>query len=80
MHKNCLKTISLADMRFGEKGNIIDINAGIGMKTRLEEMGLRRGSVIELVTKTNGPLFVLSDHTRIAIGRGMAQKIIVEIK
>lgn len=67
-------------MSLGERANIIDINGGIAMKTRLEEMGLRRGSAIELITKTNGPLFVLSDHTRIAIGRGMAQKIIVEIQ
>ncbi|MCP4755661.1 MAG: ferrous iron transport protein A [Proteobacteria bacterium] len=46
---------------------------------RVAELGLRVGKTIELLQKGNqGPLLVKVDESRIAIGRGIAERIIVK--
>jgi Fe2+ transport system protein FeoA len=44
----------------------------------LQDMGLRPGKKVEMITNTgSGPLVLLVDECRIAIGRGAAMKIYV---
>ncbi|MBI3592815.1 MAG: ferrous iron transport protein A [Nitrospirae bacterium] len=48
---------------------------------RIEDIGLRIGKAIEMLNnKGRGPLLVKVDEARIAIGRGMAMKIMVRRK
>ncbi len=48
---------------------------------RLEDMGLRAGKVVEMLNKGGGgALLVKVDESRIAIGRGMAMKVMVRRK
>jgi ferrous iron transport protein A len=73
-------------LSIGERGEIIEIHGGgpspAAGKSRLlchvEEIGLRAGKVIEILkNEGNGPLLIKVDESRIAIGRGIAMKIIV---
>ncbi|MET1125019.1 MAG: FeoA family protein [Archaeoglobaceae archaeon] len=70
---------TLADCEVGEVVKIVDMH-GCRLAKRLAAMGLRVGDTVKVVSKLeNGPLVV--EHTlhgnRIAIGRGMAEKIYV---
>jgi len=44
---------------------------------RVEDMGLRVGKFVEMLTNGNGPVLVRVDESRIALDRGMAMKIMV---
>jgi ferrous iron transport protein A len=45
---------------------------------RIEDMGIRIGKSIEMLTNEGrGPLLLKVDESRIAVGRGMAMKILV---
>ncbi len=46
---------------------------------RIEDMGLRAGKMVEILNnKGQGPLLIKIDNSRIAIGRGLAMKILVK--
>jgi Fur family ferric uptake transcriptional regulator len=63
----------------GERLVIRDINGGAASRLRLMTMGLRQGDHIEVISNNGqGQLAVSVDMKRYAIGRGLAQKIIVE--
>ena len=57
-----------------------EIQGGDEVKSRLESMGIRPGKKITKVSAHfwRGPVTVLVDKTRIAIGHGMAARIAVE--
>lgn len=45
-----------------------------------EDMGIRVGNVIEMLnSEGRGPILIKIDESRIAIGRGIAMKIMVKI-
>lgn len=44
-------------------------------ENRIEEMGLRAGKIVEMLSNGTGPLLLRVDESRIAISRGMAMKI-----
>ena len=51
-----------------------------GSLARLESMGLRKGETIEMMSNQKiGPILVRAGETRIAIGRGIAEKIAVKL-
>ena len=73
--------ISLAKMQSGQKGKIVEINGGSGLTQKLLAMGIKTGKEI---TKINaqwmkGPVLIRQNHTQIALGFGMASKVLVEI-
>ena len=52
--------------------------AGNGGAARLEDMGLRPGKVVEMLSNEGrGALLVKVNESRIAVGRGVAMKILV---
>jgi Fe2+ transport system protein FeoA len=55
---------------------------GWGLKKRLEDMGLTPGTKITVVKSApfRGPLEVHVRGSRLAIGKGMAERIFVEVK
>lgn len=71
---------SLVDMEIGQSGLITQITGGHGQKRHLRSMGLREGKNIRIVTKqpAKGPIIVEVDRNKIAIGRGMAVRVLVE--
>ena len=88
--------LHLSDLRDGESGIITSIGVsrrrsrghggrarrGWGFRKRLEDMGLTPGTKVTVVKSApfNGPLEVHVRGSRLAIGRGMAERIFVEVK
>jgi len=74
--------INLTEMKTGEKGVVADIEGGEAFIKKITNMGLRKGSTAQILSRNIwcGPLTVRIGRTRIAIGYGMAKKILVEVK
>lgn len=63
----------------GHRLKIKAIHGGRGLQARLSAMGLIPGMHIEVISNNQrGPLVVLVMGSRIILGRGMAQKIMVD--
>ncbi len=78
---------SLSYLKKGEKAVILEFSSRSGghghtdFQTRMEALGLRKGTVIEvLVNDSHGPVMLRVAETRVAMGRGMAEKIKVKYK
>lgn len=64
----------------GETARIVRIHGGRGVRKRLFDIGIAPGKKIEIVHGWGkGPLVVMVDETRIMLGRGMANKIYIEL-
>lgn len=76
------KTCALTEIPQGEVFRIAEIKGGPGLKRRLLAMGFHRGDLVVLDGEApmRGPLLVknLTTETRVALGRGVASKIVVE--
>jgi len=80
---DCLKDRALVmplDLaRPGERLVIKQISGGAGARMRLLTMGLRIGDPIEVITnQNNGQIVIAADFKRYALGRGLAEKIMVK--
>ena len=71
----------LSQMKSDQKGVIVQIAGERGFNSRLESMGMRVGHEVTKVSSMlmAGPVVVKTGNTEIALGFGMAQKIIVEV-
>lgn len=74
--------ISLIEMKRGEAGIVTEIQGGMGATQRIRSMGIRIGKKIKKGEAHfwRGPQTVLVDNFRIAVGFGMASKIMVEVE
>ena len=70
----------LYEMNKGEKGKIITIRGGRGRILRLAELGIIPGEEITLLQKSFGPVIIKVKDTNLALGRGIAQNILVEVE
>lgn len=71
--------IALDHAKPGERLVIRQIRGGPGARMRLLTMGLRIGDRIEVITNQNkGQVVVAADFKRYALGRGLAEKILVD--
>jgi len=77
-----VKQISLAHMKRGQSGRVIQVMGGFGMTRRLSAMGIRPRKRITKISAMfmRGPVTVRVGGTEIALGFGMASRIIVEVK
>ena len=80
---DCLKDrIQLMPLTMAKPGeNLIlkEFNGGSNVRMRLLTMGLRLGDEIEVITNNSqGQIAVALDFKRFVLGRGLAQKIMVE--
>ena len=80
---DCLKErvalMPLSRGQEGERGIIEEFIGGAGAQQRLATLGLRRGDHIEIITNNgHGQLVVAVDATRLAMGRGVANKILMK--
>lgn len=63
----------------GRVVRIVAIEAGMGLARRLMEMGMVIGSTVTVVEQSFGHVIVEVRGARFALGRGMANKIVVEV-
>ncbi|MBW2100169.1 MAG: ferrous iron transport protein A [Deltaproteobacteria bacterium] len=62
----------------GERVRFRAVNAGRGLQSRLASMGLMPGVELEVVSNNSCGPFIIDVHgSRLMLGRGMAEKIIV---
>jgi len=73
---------SIKVSRGGGQGKRRRVRRGWGFRKRLEDMGLTPGTRVRVVKSApfHGPLEVYVRGSRLAIGRGMAERIFVEVK
>jgi ferrous iron transport protein A len=67
----------LSEVAEGELVNVIEINGGDGLKQKLFRLGIMPGTEIKVIRNSIGPIIAEVRGVQIAIGRGMASKIIV---
>ena len=75
------KQITLSRMQTGQSGVVVQIQGGHGLVNRLSALGIRPGKRITKVSSMfmRGPVTVQVDRAQVAIGFGMASRIIVEL-
>jgi len=80
------KSIPLTALREGESGIVVSVKSGYGrawgLKKRLMDMGITPGTRVTVVKSApfHGPLEIIVRGYRLAIGRGMAEKIFVRVE
>ena len=74
--------VTLRQMETGQSGKVVELQGGHGLINRLSAMGIRPGKKITKISSMlmRGPVTIQSGHTRLAIGFGMTNKIIVELE
>ena len=72
--------ITLVEMRRGRKGTVLQIKGGHGLVNRLNALGILPGKKVTKVSAMlmKGPVTIEVDRAHLAIGFGMAKKIIVQ--
>ena len=77
--KERIRIMPLITAKPGERLVIREISGGAGAKMRLLTMGLRLGDNIEVINNNHqGQLVIAVDLKRFVVGRGLAEKIMVE--
>lgn len=69
---------TLTEVQENTKVKVIKIQGGREICANLLNMGIRINENILLISKTNGPIIIGKDNLRFAIGKDIAEKIIVE--
>ncbi|RKY68809.1 MAG: ferrous iron transport protein A [Candidatus Latescibacterota bacterium] len=74
------EVVSLLHMKSGSRGQVVEITGGIGFQSHLDSLGIRRGKIVQKLAAhpLRGPIVIELDGTRIAIGRRMANRILLK--
>jgi len=72
--------LTLAEMKTGQRGTVVGVLGGHGLIRRLDALGIRPGKKVIKLNSTlfRGPVMLRVDNAQVAVGFGMARKIIVE--
>jgi len=75
------KVITLARMQSGQSGIVVQIQGGHGLVNRFSALGIIPGKKITKVSSMlmRGPVTIQVDRVHVAIGFGMANKIVVDL-
>ncbi len=71
------KVLPLTGVRSGQPVVLVQISGGHRVAHRLAELGLTPGVELEVLQNQGGPILLAVRSTRLAIGRGMANKVMV---
>jgi ferrous iron transport protein A len=71
---------TLDHVRENQKAKVIDIQGGQGIRQRLGQMGIHSGDEVAMIRygALRGPILIEVHGSQVALGRGIASKIIVE--
>ena len=72
----------LSSLCQGQKAKVVSLAGGHAFRQRVLGMGLRVGRDIEVIggAGRGGPVVVAAGDTRLAVGQGMAEKIMVVVE
>ena len=71
--------IPLSKAGAGDRVRVSQIEGGQGLSARLSAMGLTPGTPVDVITVSGGPIVLQVLGSRLALGRGMAQKVLVRV-
>ena len=73
--------LTLAQMRTGQTGTVVEVLGGHGLIRRLDALDIRPGKKITKISSTlfHGPVTLKVNNAQVAVGFGMARKIIVAV-
>lgn len=75
-----MPAMSLAMVSAGKKVKVKSIVGGFGIRQKLNALGLYEGTAVAIIKNDfRGPIILKVLESKIAIGRGQAQKIMVEV-
>ena len=77
-----MKKLSLIKMKKNQKGKVYEVTGGGNLSNRLMSMGIYQGCTITKLSHfaLRGPVAVRIVRTVIALGHGVASKVMVEIE
>ena len=72
------REVPLSDVKEGRIVRIGRVCGGHAFQSRLMGLGIRRGADVEMLKNPGrGPCLVSIRHSRVALGRSMAEKVLV---
>jgi len=73
--------ISLIELVQNRNAKVIDIQGGQNLARKLQNLGIRKGVTVRKITPvfSSGPIIIKAGNSEIALGRGMASRITVEL-
>jgi ferrous iron transport protein A len=76
-----LSDILLSNLKVGQSAKVISCDTGSSCQERLKALGLVKGKIVKKVSnlKMRGPIVLEVDRAKVAVGRGMANKILVKV-
>lgn len=69
---------TLLKLKNNVSAKVIAIEGGRGFIDKLERLGIREGSAIVKISHASGPVVIKTKGVHLAVGRGMAEKIMVQ--
>jgi ferrous iron transport protein A len=78
MQQQCSQSLTLADLAPGMSGRIVAVLGGRELSRKLLGLGLRVGSEVRVEHRRGRGLVVSAGATRIALGGGIVEKLLVE--
>ena len=76
--RNLQPTTSLLTLKNGHSGRISSIEGGKQMVRRMLSLGLRVGTVVNMLNHRGKSVVIQNAGTRVALGPGIAEKLLVE--
>jgi len=76
-----MANIPLTKMEAGTRSSVVKVEGGHGLRARLDALGIRPGVKITKVSGQimRGPIIIRVGATQLAIGFGMASRVVVEV-
>jgi ferrous iron transport protein A len=73
--------LTLAEMKTRQTGIVVEVLGGYGLIRRLDALGIRPGRKVTKLSSAlfRGPVMLKVNSTQVAVGFGMARKIIVDV-
>ena len=72
---------TLDSIKPGQKARVIEVQGGWGLRQKLSELGILPSQVITIANASawRGPVLVEVNSNEVALGRGVARKVLVEV-
>jgi len=72
---------TLVDVDLDREATVTGLDGGMGVRTHLNTLGIHVGDAVRVVERApfRGPVLVEVHGTRVALGRGVAKKVKVEV-
>lgn len=73
------RLLSLSEPLIGQRLRLVGVHGGEALRRRLLSLGLSVGDEVEVVHRRNGGVVLARGGNRVALGKGVAQKVLAEV-